>query len=277
LPVLLADTPVTTAAGPIFVVREDEDLLAVSKPPGCASHPALRRGGDTLVERVRRYLGEEGTRGEEGEFRVALANRLDIETSGIVLVGKNRPAQRKLGFMLQRGEIGKRYLLLAAGWIDTGAGEITLPLERHPDSRDLARHRAGRPLPEVKIQHAHTRYRVLARAGHLFRATFVEVELVTGRTHQIRRHFAAVGHPVVMDRRYGDRALNEEAASVCGLGRMFLHAHEAVLPHPRTGRRIVLTAPLPEDLRACLRVLGIAWGENTGEGGEQRKTTGNIS
>lgn len=245
-PVLRANEWVRTPAGPLWIVREDEDLLAVSKASGCASHPALGRSGDTLIDRVRRYLGVP----PEGDFRPALANRLDIETSGLVLVGKTRNAQRKLGLFFQRGLVEKRYLALVVG-TPPASGEITLPLERHPDSRDLKRPRTG-----PRVQEAHTRYALRYQAEQPLRAALLEVELLTGRTHQIRRHLAAEGHPVALDRRYGDPEFNRAVREACGLDRMFLHAHRVRLRHPATGAALDIAAPPPEELAACVRALG---------------------
>lgn len=252
LSVLRADEAVETAAGPFRIVREDAELLAVGKPPGCASHPAHRHGGDTLIERVRAYLGT----APADEFQPALANRLDIDTSGLVLVGKTRRAQSRLGRSLQKGLLDKFYLALVGGW-PASEGEIHLPLERHPDSRDLARHRrTGAALPAVRVQEAATRYRVLQRVGPPLAASLLEVELLTGRTHQIRRHLAHLGHPLAGDRRYGDPGFNADADAVAGLRRLFLHAWRVCLPHPATGEPLDLRTPLPPDLAEVLGRLG---------------------
>lgn len=255
---------VGTPAGPFWVVWEDSDLLVVGKPPGCASHPALGTQGDTLLERVRAYLGT----GRDDPFQPALANRLDIETSGVVLIGKSRTAQRSLGRNLQRGRVRKFYVTLAAEWVPSEGGEIRRPLVRRPDSRDMARFPPGHARTRPVLQAAATRYRVLERLPQPLRSTLLEVELLTGRTHQIRRHLALLGHPVAGDRRYGDPTLNADLASVGGLPRMFLHAHRVELPHPATGRLCEFLAPLPEDLAACVRALGGKWrGEPPREAG----------
>ncbi|MBI5444137.1 MAG: RluA family pseudouridine synthase [Deltaproteobacteria bacterium] len=236
------DVVVETPAGPFRIVREDEDLLAVSKPAGCASHPALRHSGDTLIDRVRHYLGAR----PEHAFQPALANRLDLETSGIVLVGKNRAARGRLGRSLQRGQLEKRYLALVGGWTQS-SGEIAVPLLRRPDSR------TGPERRRVKLQSALTRYRTIARYEHPLRCTLLEIELLTGRTHQIRLHLSQAGHPVAADRRYGDAELNRLLRETTGLGRLFLHAHRVRLNHPTSGEALELTTPLPEDLEAVLR------------------------
>ncbi len=250
--VLCANVNVATPAGPFIIIREDADLLAVEKPPGCASHPALRRSGDTLIDRVKHYLGASS----ESGFSPALANRLDIETSGIVLVGKNRSSRARLGRDIQARVVEKRYLALVAGR-PPETGEITLPLEKKADSRALAKYPEGHGMLETRIKEAHTRFRVLGRSSNILSASLVEVELLTGRNHQIRRHFAAVGHPVALDRTYGDAGFNRDLAELLGLDRMFLHAHRAALPHPSARNIIKLFSPLPAELAGCLAGLGI--------------------
>ncbi len=246
--------PVVTPAGPFWIVREDPHLLVVSKPPRCASHPALGHAGDTLIERVHAYLGIE----PDAPFRPALANRLDVDTSGIVLVAKTRPAQRRLGRNLQRGRVRKLYLALVAGWPDPPSGAIRIPLVRRPDSRDRQRLPPGHPGLRGVLQPALTRYRTIARLRHPLRAALLEVELVTGRTHQIRRHLTAVGHPLAGDRRYGDPEFNRHMAAAGDLDRLFLHAHRVVLRHPASGEDLDLKAPLPGDLVRVLRAFGAA-------------------
>lgn len=251
-PVSVENLRVETPFGPFLVVREDEDLLAVSKPAGCASHPALRRSGDTLIERVRGYLGVS----DGDEFSPALANRLDIETSGLAFVGKNFEARRRLGFDIQKRRVTKRYLTLVRG-VPPASGEIELPLERRPDSRDVAVYPEGHPRLSPLLQEARTRFLVLGSVSGPVGAALLEVELFTGRTHQIRRHLAAIGHPVAFDRLYGDAAWNLALAERSGLDRMFLHAHFASLPQPITRHIIDVNAPLPDGLRGVLCALGI--------------------
>jgi 23S rRNA pseudouridine955/2504/2580 synthase len=250
------DAWVATPNGPFFVVREDPDLLVVSKPSGCASHPALRHSGDTLIERIRSYLGV-----QTGDtFQPALANRLDIETSGIVLVGKTRRAQRRLGKHFQKGHIRKWYTTLAGGWPQDPEAEVRVPLLRKADSRLRDRFPPGHPRLAPVLQDSITRYRTLCRFDHPLRCALLEVELLTGRTHQIRRHLAAVGHPVAGDHRYGDPEYNRDLKQVCALARMFLHAHRVELVHPATAEPLTLETPLPEDLGTCLASFGAGHG-----------------
>jgi len=249
-------TPVSTPSGPFWVVREDADLLVVSKPAGCASHPAARHSGDTLIERVRDYLGVR----PEDDFQPALANRLDIDTSGLVLIAKSRPAQRRLGRDLQKGRLQKGYLTLVGGWPEPPVGEIELPLERRPDSRDLARHGAEHPRCQGRMQTAHTRYHTRQRLQAVLQTALLEVELLTGRTHQIRRHLTHLGHPLAGDQRYGDPLFNRELRSVAGLQRMFLHAAWLKFQHPISDEPLCLQAPLPAELGDALAALGYRQG-----------------
>jgi RluA family pseudouridine synthase len=249
------DAPVSTAAGPFHIVREDESLLVVSKPPGCASHPALKHSGDTLIERVHAYL-KIRPQDPFQPAQPALANRLDIETSGIVLVAKTRAAQRRLGRHLQKGLVRKYYLALVGDWPEPREGEIRIPLVKRADSRDRARLPSGHPKLKGKLQEAVTRYRTVRRIDQPLRSSLLAVELVTGRTHQIRRHLSRLGHPLAGDGRYGDSEFNDDLRSVAELTRTFLHAHRVVIDHPASGEPLDLRAPLPADLAACLQALG---------------------
>jgi RluA family pseudouridine synthase len=251
---LLQDAWVETAAGPFRVVWEDADFLAAGKPPGCASHPGLKRSGDTLLDRVRAYWGI----APADPFQPALANRLDIGTSGVVLVGRTRPAQRRLGRAFQKGLVGKSYLALVRGCPAPPEGELRQPLPRYPDSRDRNRLPQDHPRLRPALQAAVTRYRTRAQTHAPPAAALLEVDLVTGRTHQIRRHLAGAGHGVAGDPQYGDAEFDRALREAAGLDRMFLHAWRVRLPHPRTGEPLELTAPLPEDLERCLARLGLA-------------------
>ena len=173
--------------------------------------------------------------------------RSDRDTSGIVLTAKTRKAMVRLGELFTEGdEIRKAYLALAKGKMPRPTGVIELPLSEHEQTA-RSRDRRG-----VNFQEAVTRWQVTS-SNH--DASFLSVRIETGRTHQIRRHLQAMGHPVAGDRRYGDFPFNKEARSRWGLRRMFLHAWKLEIPHPITGAPLRLESPLPPEL---VEVLGLA-------------------
>ncbi len=237
-------------ARPTFrVLYEDESLLAVAKPAGLAAHPGTGIAGPTLVEEARGYLKVPGDL-PPGEFRPSPAHRLDRETSGVVLVAKTRQAMVRLTAIFTSGEaVSKSYLALVKGKMPRSEGLIDLP---HSEHEQTARSKARRG---VNLQEAVTRYRVVSSMRE---ASLLAVRIETGRTHQIRRHLQAVGHPVAGDRRYGDFPWNRLARQRWGLDRMFLHAWRLELPHPVTGARLGLEAPLPPALAAVLSRLNLA-------------------
>jgi len=225
------------------VLHEDADLLAVDKPAGLAAHPGTGVEGATLVEMARAHLRVPADL-PPTEFRPSPAHRLDRDTSGIVLVAKHRKAMVRLGELFTEGEeVRKTYLALAKGRMPREAGTIDLPLSEHEQT---GRSKAARG---VNMQEALTRWKVLASNKD---ASLLSVRIETGRTHQIRRHLEAVGHPVAGDRRYGDFAWNRSARQRWGLRRMFLHAWKLELPHPGTGAPLRLEAPLPDELAEVL-------------------------
>ncbi len=228
------------------VLHEDEHVLVVDKPAGLAAHPGSGIEGATLVDEVRAYLRVPEDQ-PPGEFRPSPAHRLDRDTSGIVVTAKTRKAMVRLGELFTEGdEIRKTYLALAKGKMPRSTGVIELPLSEH-EQTSRSRDRRG-----VNFQEAVTRWQVTA-SNH--DASFLSVRIETGRTHQIRRHLQAMGHPVAGDRRYGDFPFNKEARSRWGLRRMFLHAWKLEIPHPITGAPLRLESPLPPEL---VEVLGRA-------------------
>jgi 23S rRNA pseudouridine955/2504/2580 synthase len=237
------------------VLHEDEDVLAVDKPAGLAAHPGTGIEGATLVEMARGYLGVPEDL-PATEFTPSPAHRLDRDTSGVVLVAKNRKAMVRLGELFTSGEgVRKSYLALAKGKMPREAGTIDLPLSEHEQT---SRSKAARG---VNFQEAVTRWKVVSSMKE---ASLLAVTIETGRTHQIRRHLEAIGHPVAGDRRYGDFAWNRLARQRWGLRRMFLHAWKLQLPHPATGATLALEAPLPEELLAVLSRLNLPSPERVG-------------
>jgi 23S rRNA pseudouridine955/2504/2580 synthase len=225
------------------ILHEDGHILVCAKPAGLAIHPGTGITGATLVDEVRAYLGEV----PEGEFKPAPAHRLDRETSGVVIVAKTRQAIVRLSEVFTESEARKVYLALVQGRLDA-EGEIDLPLAEHQQTA------ASKDERGVNMQRAFTRYRRLGQAPE---AALVEVEIETGRTHQIRRHFAAIGHPVAGDAKYGDFPFNRRLKAEVGLRRMFLHAARIGLAHPVTGQAMTFRAPVPPELAEVLDALQI--------------------
>jgi 23S rRNA pseudouridine955/2504/2580 synthase len=226
------------------LLHEDGHVLVLAKPAGLAAHPGTGVTGPTLVDEVRAYLGEV----PEGEFKPAPAHRLDRETSGVVVVAKTRQAIVKLAETFSEQHPKKVYLALVAGHVPK-EGVIDLPLAERQQTA------GSKQVRGVNLQSALTRYRALGQGRD---ASLVEVEIETGRTHQIRRHFQAIGHPVVGDDKYGDFPLNRRARAEWGLRRMFLHAARLGLPHPVTGQPMTFRAPVPPELCAVIDRLGFS-------------------
>lgn len=240
-----------TAVGQDFkVVYEDEHILACDKPAGLAIHPGSGISGETLVDQARAYFERQGLQTPEGEFKPSPAHRLDRETSGIVIVAKTRQAMVRLTEIFTEGGADKTYLALAKGRFQKDTGSIALRLPEHQQTMASKQQRG------VNMQEARTHWRKLAGGPE---ATLLEIEIETGRTHQIRRHLEAIGHPIVGDGKYGDFPFNRIAQRQWGLRRMFLHSARLSLPHPITKKRLVFTSPLPKELVETLPRAGIQW------------------
>ncbi len=230
---LAQPTPTIPAAEdlPVDVVYEDRWLLVVDKPAGMVVHPAKGHGTGTLVNAL---LGHGIAGGEE--FRPGVVHRLDRDTSGLLVVAKDPAVHRRLAQMIRDRQVDRRYLALVHGNLSEEQGTIDAPIGRDPVRRK------SMSVGGVAEREAVTHFTVLERLGEL---TLLEVRLETGRTHQIRVHFLAIGHPVVGDPTYARR-------DVLGLGRQFLHSHRLTFVHPETGALVDLRASLPPDLAAAL-------------------------
>ncbi len=227
------------------VIFEDEWMMAVDKPSGMAVHTGSGVTGGTLVDYVRAYLGPRAVR---NGFAASPAHRLDRDTSGVILVAIRRPAMVHFTEVFTEGQATKRYLVLVKGRMPRASGRIDLPLSEHQQTA------ASKARRGVNLQEAVTLWQVVHQGGD---AALLACTIETGRTHQIRRHLASLGHPVAGDRKYGDFAFNREAKARWGLKRLFLHAGSLQFPHPETGRTIRLEAPLPPELRDVLARAGM--------------------
>ncbi len=229
--------PALVAEGgvPVTVVYEDPAVVVVDKPAGLVVHPGAGHPSGTLAAGLLARYPELARVGDPA--RPGLVHRLDRGTSGLLVVARSPEAYRALTHQLARRAVERRYLVLVEGQVADEAGVVEAPIGRSArDPRAMAVTARGRP--------ARTAYRVQDR---LPRSTLLEAVLETGRTHQVRVHLAALGHPVVGDARYG-------ATTRLGLeaGRTFLHAHRLGLEHPSDGRALSFSSPLPEDLERAL-------------------------
>ncbi|MEK7191274.1 MAG: 23S rRNA pseudouridine(955/2504/2580) synthase RluC [Pseudomonadota bacterium] len=220
------------------IIYEDEHLLAVDKPAGFAVH-AGSGVAFGLIEGLRALRPEAPM--------LELAHRLDRDTSGCLLIAKSRPALLGLHQALKTGGIAKRYLALVRGLWRGRQRTITAALERHERGGERMVEAGEEGKTAASVFHPRTRY---TEAG----ATLVEVELLTGRTHQARVHAAHAGHPIAGDDKYGDREFNRELRAV-GLKRLFLHAWRLNFKHPLTNSKMALEAPLAPELSALLERL----------------------
>jgi 23S rRNA pseudouridine1911/1915/1917 synthase len=222
------------------IVYEDDDLLIVDKPAGLVVHPSPgHHDGDTLVNALLARAGGSEYAGIAGVARPGIVHRLDRDTSGLLMVAKHDAAQQSLMAQLKARRIRKTYLALVVGNVSAAVGRIEAPIGRDPKHRTrMAVVPDGRP--------SVTGYRVRERFTGW---TLLELDLVTGRTHQIRVHLDAIGHPVAGDPVYGT---GTSRRGPTGLGRLFLHAWRLELAAPGDGHLIRATAPLPDDLEAVI-------------------------
>jgi len=222
---------------PYAIVYEDDWLLVVDKPAGIVVHPAPGHEHGTLAQ----GLVEHGARGGH-EMRPGIVHRLDKDTSGLLIVAKGELAYRALIAAMERRDIRRVYLTVLRGSLPQDDGTIDAPIGRH------ARDRKRMSLHTTAGKRAVTHFRVLGRAPGF---TLVRVRLETGRTHQIRVHFAALGYPVAGDVQYGGRERPD------GLARQFLHAARLAFPHPIEGREMEFSSSLPPDLSDFLLAQGL--------------------
>lgn len=217
---------------PLDIVYEDDDVIVVNKPQGMVVHPAPGHPDHTLVNAL---LYHSPLSTINGEFRPGIVHRIDKDTSGLLMVAKNDLAHRSLAAQLKAKTNQREYVALVHGVIKQDAGTINAPIGRSKkDRKKQAVVSDGR--------HAVTHFKVLHRFRHY---TLVSCRLETGRTHQIRVHMKSIGHPLAGDPLYGPRK------TLPGRGQ-YLHARLLGFKHPRTGKELVFTAPLPEYFQQML-------------------------
>jgi 23S rRNA pseudouridine1911/1915/1917 synthase len=219
---------------PYEIAYEDEYLLVVDKPAGVVVHPAAGHATGTLSQ----ALEARGAAGGE-PWRPGIVHRLDRDTSGLLVVAKSERVHRALQGLIQRREMERTYLALVEGRPDSRSGTIDAPIGR--GRRDRTVHSVATDRPREALTHFE-----LVEA--LPRTSLLRVRLETGRTHQIRVHLAAIGHPVCGDVQYGGGACGARL----GLTRQFLHSTELRFRHPERGNKVVCESKLPVDLRRAL-------------------------
>jgi len=231
------------------VVYEDPFLIVVDKPAGLVVHHGAGHRGGTLVDGLlARFpeLGELAAAGAGEADRPGVVHRLDKGTSGLLVVARNPAAFHSLSGQLRRHTAGRHYRALVAGLVEADAGVVDAPIGRSPrQPTRMSVTRGGRP--------ARTAYTVVGRYREPYQATLIEATLDTGRTHQVRVHLAAIGHPVIGDERYAGTTPKPSALKgVLPSGRLFLHACRLSLDHPDDGDRRTWESPLPQDLSDVL-------------------------
>ena len=230
-----APTPDTAGADEVAfgVAYEDDALIVVDKPAGIVVHPSAAHASATLVQGLAGRAA-----GGEDPWRPGIVHRLDKDTSGLLVVAKSDEAHRRLQEMLRERQIAREYLALVDGRPDARSGTVDAPIGR--DRRDRTLHSTATDKPRPAVTH-------FTVEEALPRTTLLRVRLETGRTHQIRVHLAAIGHPVCGDRQYsggpgGDRL---------GLARQFLHSQRLAFRHPLSGQQVDCESRPPVDLQAA--------------------------
>jgi len=227
---------------PLRIVFEDPDIVVLDKPAGMVVHPAAGHSSGTLVNALLHHVKD--LSGIGGELRPGIVHRLDRGTSGLMVVAKNDRAHQELTRQFRDREVEKEYITLVWGVVQAGR-RIDAAIGRDPAQRQKMSTRARRARSAV------TR---VTWARHLKGVSLLKVAIATGRTHQIRVHLSAIGHPVVGDPIYGGvhRRVAGDLRAIMRLERPFLHSARLSFTHPRDGRRVDFDSPLPPDLQGAL-------------------------
>lgn len=215
---------------PLEIIYEDDHLLAVNKPKGMVVHPSFGHRKGTLVHAMLGYLGEDEE--FDDSERPGIVHRLDKDTTGVILLAKNPRTQEALSRQFSKRSVEKVYRAVVEGLVRQEEGIVEGEIGRHPiDRKRMALVKKGG-------RYSLSRYKII---GRLSDATYLEVYPSTGRTHQIRVHLASIGHPIVGDPVYGKKRRED-------IDRPLLHAFRIAFDHPATEKRIILEAPVPDDL-----------------------------
>ncbi len=240
-----APARVEREALPLEFLYQDSDVAVLNKPAGMVVHPGAGHQSGTLVNALLHHVDD--LSGIGGEMRPGIVHRLDRGTSGVMVIAKHDAAHQELARQFHDREVEKEYIALVWGVVQAGR-RIDAAIGRDPGNRQKMSARA---------RHAREAVTRITRARHLPGLTLCQVAIHTGRTHQIRVHLSAIGHPIVGDALYGGvhRRVPGDIRAVQRLERPFLHAARLVFHHPSDGRRMEYIAPLPDDLNAVLEAL----------------------
>jgi 23S rRNA pseudouridine1911/1915/1917 synthase len=234
---------------PLQILYEDAELLVVNKSPGMVVHPAPGHPTGTLVNALLHHCPD--LTGISGSLRPGIVHRLDKDTSGALVVAKSSRAMHHLAAQFKSREVRKKYVALIYGNPPENSGRVDAPIGRHPVDRKKMSVTTRRPRSALTLWWVRERY----KGGCL-----LELDIRTGRTHQIRVHCKTMGHPVIGDPVYGNRGdpkrlastLPELSRMLVTLDRQMLHAWQILFNHPVTGERVTVEAPMPSDMRLLL-------------------------
>ena len=233
---------------PIHILHEDDDIIVVNKQPGLVVHPAAGHYSGTLVNGLLYHCPM--LEGIGGELRPGIVHRLDKDTSGVLVVAKNSRAHHRLSDQFKNRTIKKKYLALVHGKMKADSGTISLPIGRHPVDRKKM------SVYSKKSRNAETTWKIKER---FILSTLIDIDLKTGRTHQIRVHCAAINHPVMGDPVYGGRRGNVKIEISkdyrLSVPRQMLHAWRLELTHPSTQTILCFEAPIPSDILDTITAL----------------------
>jgi len=242
------DAAAQAEAIPLPILYQDHDIVVVDKPAGMVVHPAAGHSTGTLVNALLHHVDD--LSGIGGEKRPGIVHRLDRGTSGLMVVAKNDQAHEELSRQFREREVEKEYLALV--WGEVQAGRRIL----EPIGRDAT----NRKKMSARARHSRQAVTRIVRTEKLKALTLAQIAIHTGRTHQIRVHLSAIGHPIVGDSLYGGvhRRVPGDVRAVTHLDRPFLHAARLAFKHPGDGRPMEFTSPLPDDLQHVLDELRAA-------------------
>jgi 23S rRNA pseudouridine1911/1915/1917 synthase len=242
-PILFKPEPIS-----INILHEDDDIIVINKQPGLVVHPAPGHYSGTLVNALLYHCPK--LNGIGGALRPGIVHRLDKDTSGVLVIAKDDRAHIHLSRQFKSRRIKKAYLALVYGKMESDSGSVSLPIGRHPVDRKKMSTNSR------KSRVAETTWQIRERFEL---ASLIEVNLKTGRTHQIRVHCAAIKHPVLGDRVYGPRKRGKNVAyndNLFGMvSRQMLHAWRIALTHPATEEMVSFEAPIPDDMQAVITAL----------------------